>query len=99
MRQGLLAAVALIVVILYIRLHMWAKATPLSSVHAQVKRDGAPVWEYSIIFIILVLLNVDVTYGYCGTKWRCSHGNGIFETHNYCCCHSVNKAQLCLRNI
>ena len=50
-----------------------------------------------IIFIILVLLNVDFRNGYSGTKWRCSHGNDIFKSQNCRCWHSVNKAILCKR--
>ena len=41
-------------------------------------------------FVFLVLSNVDVTNRSYGTKWRCSHGNGIFKTQNCHCCHSVN---------
>ena len=33
--------------------------------------------DSGIIFIILVSSNADVTNRYCGTKWRCSDGNGI----------------------
>ena len=32
-----------------------------------------------IIFITLVLSNIDVTNGYRGAKWRCPNGNGILN--------------------
>ena len=49
----------------------------------QILWDVVNELECIIVVVILIPLNVDVTNEYCGTKWRCLHGNGIYKTKNY----------------
>ena len=51
----------------------------------------ATIW-FSIFSVLSIVVVIN---GYSGNKQRGSHGDGIFQTANYRCRHSVNKAVPC----